>query len=578
MSEGLREKARSIISGTREMGSGDFDDLELLQAMLRERLVRKRRVMDDPALAAASKIHYAENPWDFCRDWVVTMDPRKKDLGMSSMPFIPFGHQIEFLRWMSKMLDTGQPGICLKSRDGGVSWLCCAYAISKFLFNPGSVILFATKRENELDVAGNYNSLFEKMRHILRYTPPCFFPEGFDPTEKSCSKKNEIQCDSAESTISGMCGAEIGRGWRGTMAVIDEAAFIENQEKAAAALSEASNTIIRVSTPARVGDLFHQDYVKWKKSCPERIFEFHWKNDKRKGAEWYEKRKMNLTKETLAREVDMSFAGANLDAFLDPEWVNACVDAHKRLGFPAAGEVVAGFDPSDIGHANAFVVRRGEVCVSVDQVRNRADSQMDISMSFPWAFDLAERSECRTIIYDADGMGSTAAKMYRSMGHVPRGLELVPFSSKSSPLDRKEPVDLDDPRSKTNEEAFVNRRAQAWESIRRRMSLTHRSLQMSERGMPIGYVRNSDIISISSECENLHELISELCAPKRVFNNTGKIQVEAKENMRKRGIESPNLADAFVYAFSGEPHGDDFRGPSGLDWEVQPQYDPAAGF
>ena len=74
-----------------------------------------------------------------------------------------------------------------------------------------------------------------------------------------------------------MCGDEIGRGWRGTIAFIDEAAFIENQESAAAALSEAANTIIRVSTPARVGDLFHQDYIRWKRERPERVFEFHWR-------------------------------------------------------------------------------------------------------------------------------------------------------------------------------------------------------------------------------------------------------------------------------------------------------------
>ena len=149
----------------------------------------------------AMKSHYADNPWDFIRDWAVTMDPRKVRLGIPSMPFVPFQHQIDFLKWIDRMLHSGQPGICLKSRDGGVSWLCCAYAISRFLFNPGSVILFATRRADELDVQGNYSSLFEKMRLLLEYSPPQFYPRGFDRIKNV--KRNEIQCRHSESTISG---------------------------------------------------------------------------------------------------------------------------------------------------------------------------------------------------------------------------------------------------------------------------------------------------------------------------------------------------------------------------------------
>jgi hypothetical protein len=42
------------------------------------------------------------------------------------------------------------------------------------------------------------------------------------------------------------------------------------------------------------------------------------------------------------------------------------------------------------------------------------------------------------------------------------------------------------------------------------------------------------------------ELTRELCIPEYKFTRTGKLQVESKEEMKKRGFDSPNRADAFV--------------------------------
>ena len=42
----------------------------------------------------------------------------------------------------------------------------------------------------------------------------------------------------------------------------------------------------------------------------------------------------------------------------------------------------------------------------------------------------------------------------------------------------------------------------------------------------------------------------ELSSPLRVFDNHGKVMVEKKEDMLKRGLSSPNIADAFIMAFA----------------------------
>ncbi len=45
------------------------------------------------------------------------------------------------------------------------------------------------------------------------------------------------------------------------------------------------------------------------------------------------------------------------------------------------------------------------------------------------------------------------------------------------------------------------------------------------------------------------QLISELTAPKWELTENGKIKIESKKAMKKRGIDSPNLADALIMAY-----------------------------
>ena len=46
------------------------------------------------------------------------------------------------------------------------------------------------------------------------------------------------------------------------------------------------------------------------------------------------------------------------------------------------------------------------------------------------------------------------------------------------------------------------------------------------------------------------KLIAELTGPKYTINSTGKVMVERKEDMKKRGLRSPDLADALVLTFA----------------------------
>lgn len=46
------------------------------------------------------------------------------------------------------------------------------------------------------------------------------------------------------------------------------------------------------------------------------------------------------------------------------------------------------------------------------------------------------------------------------------------------------------------------------------------------------------------------ELIAELTGPEYAFNTRDEIQLETKDSMKKRGVASPNIADALVLTFA----------------------------
>ena len=56
------------------------------------------------------------------------------------------------------------------------------------------------------------------------------------------------------------------------------------------------------------------------------------------------------------------------------------------------------------------------------------------------------------------------------------------------------------------------------------------------------------MIFIDSKMPNLTILVDELCSPLQDYDNNGRIKVESKKDLAKRGISSPNIADAFVMA------------------------------
>ena len=68
-----------------------------------------------------------------------------------------------------------------------------------------------------------------------------------------------------------------------------------------------------------------------------------------------------------------------------------------------------------------------------------------------------------------------------------------------------------------------------------------------------------DTMSVSMPRDE--DLIDELANVKFTYTSLGKLQAESKEDMKKRGLKSPDLADAFCLTFAYQSFGGSFNKP-----------------
>lgn len=521
-----------------------------------ERRRRLIRLEGDEKLLRATKAYYKTHPWDFVSDWGMTFDPRNLENGqIPVMPFVLWKRQFEYLQWVYASWRLKERGLVEKSRDCGVSWLSVGFACSMWLFWSGFTCKFGSRKEDLVDKRGDLDSIFERIWFFLDSLPAVFLPKGFGDGVRAHMR---VINPETEAAITGEAGENIGRGGRSSIAFVDEAAFIDNQKAVDAALSQTTNCQIDISSVNGSGNEFYKKRQRFNNT--RRVFVFDWRDDPRKDQAWYDKQCEELDEVTVASEIDRDYDASAEDSFLPAKMVKACVDAHKRFGIEPEGIRVTSFDPADTGDAKAVANRHGIVIL---EARQKKDG--DITDAVPWAFDLADQHRADVFIYDGDGLGETALKMaldtparkerirlsnIKIVAYHGSGAVIDPGASKQkkhNPGDRS-PIDQ-----------FANFRAQSWTWVYNRMLMTYNAIKRADKGQ-IVTIDPGMLISISSECKELIQLLAELSRPKRKFHSgTGKILVESKAEMKARKVDSPNLADAVVMAISARPPKADSR-------------------
>lgn len=322
-------------------------------AVYKERSERLERIRAPGFDLAALKAYYKDHPVDFINDWGMTFDPRAVEIGQEAvMPFLLFPKQAEFINWLHDLWKSRKDGLAEKSRDMGASWLCVAFAVWMWLFHEGTVIGFGSRKEEYVDDLNDPKSLFWKARQFIGLLPTEFRPEGWDP--KKHAPFMALKNPQNGSAIVGESGDNIGRGNRTSIYFKDESAFYERPAIIDAALSQTSNCKIDVSTPNGTGSPFYRKRHSGK--IP--VFTLHWRDDPRKGPEWYAAQvEKNDDPVILAQEVDIDYNASTTDAWIP----GMLVDQAQRLG-PADVEVngpwAIGVDAAHMGDDESVISRR----------------------------------------------------------------------------------------------------------------------------------------------------------------------------------------------------------------------------
>lgn len=502
-------------------------------AVYAERAARLVRIRERPELLPGLREHYRTDPASFISDWGVTSDPRAKAFGRPvEMPFVLFDRQREMIGFVLDRMRAREPGIIEKSRDCGASWLIVCLATTLCLFEPGTVVGFGSSKEDKIDRSGDPDSLFWKARFFLSHLPP-EFRGNWDESRHSAHMR--IAFPDSGSAIVGEAGDEIGRGGRSSLYIIDESAHLERPQLIEASL--ASNTLSRidVSTPAGRANAFAEK--RFSGRVP--VFSFRWQSDPRKGPEWYRRQCELLDPVTRAQEIDLSY-DASVEGILIPtEWVQAAIDAHRKLGTEISGSRRAALDVADEGRDKcAFIGRHGVLIEHAEQWSGRNG---DIYQTTIRAINTCEQHGYGGFDYDADGLGAGVRGdavqvnlQRRATGK--REIEAEPFRGSGAVYD----PDGEMVEGRTNRDFFSNLKAQAWWALRLRFQATHRAVV---EGMQ---VHPDEIISIDPNLSELTALTVELSQPTYSVNSVGRIVVDKAPD----GTASPNLADAVMIAFA----------------------------
>lgn len=219
-------------------------------------------------------------------------------------------------------------------------------------------------------------------------------------------------------------------------------------------------------------------------------------------------------------------------------WLMAALDAHKKLGIEITGGKRLGFDIADAGEDNcAMVEAHGPLATWSEEWKGKEDELLKSCAKV--------HSEARVrgahVIYDAIGVGATAGAKFNEI-NAETNLRVTHDKFFAGGKVFKPDSKYEDTQV-LNKDFFANIKAQAWWLVADRLRNTYNAVR---NGQKFG---EDEMIFIDSAMPNLEKLMDELCAPLRDYDKNGKVMVESKDDLKERGIPSPNMADAFIMAF-----------------------------
>lgn len=218
-------------------------------------------------------------------------------------------------------------------------------------------------------------------------------------------------------------------------------------------------------------------------------------------------------------------------------WIEAAIGFELE----PMGKKIIGFDVADEGDDDyAICCAHGSVIYDCNHW-----NKGDVIEATKRVYDEAAKSGS-DVTYDSIGVGAGVkgkSNELASMSIKGFNPKFTGFNAGSGVLDPTKRISSEPGEKKTNKDHYANAKAQAWFSVAQRFANTYRARIYGDK------FSNDELISISPDLPHLEALKYELCAPHKAFDNNMRYKVESKKDMKKRGVKSPNMADALIMCF-----------------------------
>ena len=257
------------------------------------------------------------------------------------------------------------------------------------------------------------------------------------------------------------------------------------------------------------------------------------------------------------------------DALIQPEWFDACIDAHIKLGIEPKGIRMASHDPSDEGSdSKGYAMRHGSVLMRVCE-----KTTGNVNDGCDWATELALGDEIDGFTWDCDGMGIALQRQVSKAFHG-KHTKVAMFKG-SEEVDRPDAVfESLDPETnapvqgnRKNKDALRNKRAQYYYELRKRILNTYNAVVKDQ------YIDPDQMLCINSDTIDpgiLQKLRSEVCRMPIKPNAAGLFELYTKKDMKtKFKVDSPNLADS-VMMLTRQPFSPTVQGNVGRPQPIKP--------
>lgn len=382
------------------------------------------------------------------------------------------------------------------------SWLMIWYILTRY---PVKIVVTSQNAPQLFD------ALFAELKKWLKELPPTL-AVLFDAK----SERIELVASPTEAFISARTSrAESPEALAGVhsehvMLIGDEASGIPEQVYEAAYGSMSGHTAVTIllGNPIRSSGFFYDCFHKMK----DRWFTLHvnCQNSSRVSKEFIEDIALKYGEDSNVYRVRVlgEFPRADDDTVIPFELIEAAV--RREVSCSPTAQMVWGLDVARFGtDSSCLVKRKMNIVTEPPRAWHGLDLMQTVGVVRAEWEATAEIDRPVEILVDAIGLGAGVADRLRELKLPARGINVSESPSMGT--------------------TYMNLRAELWFKAKAWLEKLDCSIPKDER------------------------LQGELCVVRYGFQaGSSKMKVESKDEMKKRGLRSPDVADAFVLTFAGD--------------------------